>query len=140
MESRIWNRGASQNRRNNSAARNLPELQVSGDTLQSTVLKSNIASTILGARQDMGKASLMEPSRPFTPGNLGRHLFSGDDYSNRPGSSYKIKSIIGQASEDFNRDINSTMTTNYSANTGQKSAGGVRVGSQNKDQNVLNLI
>lgn len=42
-----------------------------------------------------GKASLNEPSRPFTPGDLPRHLFHGNDYTNRPGSSYKINNVIG---------------------------------------------
>jgi hypothetical protein len=37
---------------------------------------------------------LDEPSRPFTPGDLPRHLFSGDDYSNRPQSSYKISNAV----------------------------------------------
>ena len=62
----------------------------------SAVQKSLIAETIQGAR-----ASLHEPSRPFTPGDLPRHLFQGDDYSNRPGSSYKINSVVGQAADEF---------------------------------------
>lgn len=48
-----------------------------------------------------GKASLHEPSRPFTPGDMPRHLFYGNDYSNRPGSSYKMSNVIGQAADEF---------------------------------------
>ena len=56
------------------------------------------------------KASLHEPSRPFTPGDMPRHLLygpgeAGNDYSNRPGShgpsSYKMNNVIGQAAEEF---------------------------------------
>ena len=47
------------------------------------------------------KASLHEPSRPFTPGDMPRHLLYGNDYSNRPGSSYKINNVIGQAADEF---------------------------------------
>lgn len=62
----------------------------------SSVQKSIIASIVQGAR-----ASLHDNLRPETPGNLPRHLFSGDDYSNRPGSSYKMKNIVGQAADEF---------------------------------------
>ena len=48
-----------------------------------------------------GKASLHEPSRPFTPGDMPRHLFHGNDYSNRPGSSYKMNNVLGQAADEF---------------------------------------
>ena len=47
------------------------------------------------------KASLHEPSRPFTPGDMPRHLLYGNDYSNRPGSSYKMNNVIGQAADEF---------------------------------------
>jgi hypothetical protein len=74
--------------------------------MMSQLQKSQIASIVSGAR-----ASLQEPSRPYTPGDLGRHLFSGDDYQNRPGSSYKMKSVVGQANEEFIRDVTSASTT-----------------------------
>ena len=61
--------------------------------------KSLIAETLQGARAM--KASLHEPSRPFTPGDMPRHLLYGNDYSNRPGSSYKMNNVIGQAAEEF---------------------------------------
>ena len=48
---------------------------IQADPMMSAVQKSLIAETIHGAR-----ASLHEPSRPFTPGDLPRHLFQGDDY------------------------------------------------------------
>ena len=67
--------------------------------MMSAVQKSLIAETIQGAR-----ASLHEPSRPFTPGDLPRHLFQGDDYSNRPGSSYKMNNVVGQAVDEFRND------------------------------------
>ena len=47
------------------------------------------------------KASLHEPSRPFTPGDMPRHLLYGNDYSNRPGSSYKMNNVVGQAADEF---------------------------------------
>ena len=52
-------------------------------------------------RREGGKASLNEPSRPFTPGDLPRHLFHGNDYTNRPGSSYKITNEVNQAADEF---------------------------------------
>ena len=69
---------------------------INADPMMSAVQKSLIAETIHGAR-----ASLHEPSRPFTPGDLPRHLFQGDDYQNRPGSSYKMNNVVGQAIDDF---------------------------------------
>jgi hypothetical protein len=45
--------------------------------MMSAIQRSLIAETIHGARN---VASLAEPSRPFTPGDLPRHLFQGDDY------------------------------------------------------------
>ena len=67
--------------------------------------KSLIAETLQGARAHVGasggKASLNEPSRPFTPGDMPRHLLYGNDYTNRPGSSYKINNVIGQATDEF---------------------------------------
>ena len=67
--------------------------------MMSAVQKSLIAETIHGAR-----ASLNEPSRPFTPGDLPRHLFQGDDYQNRPGSSYKMNNVVGSAMDEFRSD------------------------------------
>ena len=68
----------------------------------SALQKSLIAETLSGARASIGgKASLHEPSRPFTPGDMPRHLFHGNDYSNRPGSSYKMNNVLGQAADEF---------------------------------------
>jgi hypothetical protein len=58
--------------------------------MQAQLQKSLIASIVQGAR-----ASLNEPARPYTPGDLPRHLFAGNDYTNRPGSSYNLKGVIG---------------------------------------------
>ena len=71
--------------------------------MSSALQKSLIAETLQGARAQVGsgKASLNEPSRPFTPGDMPRHLFHGNDYSNRPGSSYKMNNVIGQAADEF---------------------------------------
>ena len=84
--------------------------------MMSAVQKSLIAETIHGAR-----ASLHEPSRPFTPGDLPRHLFQGDDYQNRPGSSYKMTNVVGQAADEFRSDAkrlghgsNATLSTTAS--------------------------
>jgi hypothetical protein len=50
-----------------------------------------------------------------------RHLLSGDDYASRPGSSYKMNSIHGQAMDEFTSAINpimgSTMNSINSNNT-----------------------
>jgi len=71
----------------------------------SALQRSLIAETLQGARAHVsargGKASLNEPTRPFTPGDLGRHLLHGTDYSNRPGSSYQNRGLIGQAADEF---------------------------------------
>lgn len=59
----------------------------------------------------VGGAGGSEMTRPFTPGDMPRHLFSGDDYQNRPGSSYKMKNIVGQAIDEFNSAVsNQTMS------------------------------
>jgi len=72
------------------------------DAMMSALQKSLIAETLMGARAHVGaKASLHEPSRPFTPGDMPRHLFHGNDYSNRPGSSYKMNNVVGQAADEF---------------------------------------
>ena len=101
MEGRVWQRGASKGRKNSSNARQMVASQeqidaITSDPMMSAVQKSLIAETIHGAR-----ASLHEPSRPFTPGDLPRHLFQGDDYQNRPGSSYKMNNVVGQAVDEF---------------------------------------
>lgn len=68
------------------------------DPMASTVRGSLIANT----RQE-ARATLNEPSRPFTPAD--RHLFSGNDYTNRPSSSYNINSLVSQAATEFNASI-----------------------------------
>jgi hypothetical protein len=87
--------------------------------MMSAVQNSLIAETLTGARQ---AASLNEPSRPFTPGDLPRHLFHGDDYQNRPGSSYKISNVVTQAADEFQRShkFNSTMQSNSSSAAGDQ--------------------
>ena len=60
------------------------------------VQKSIIAGIVSGAR-----ATLKEPTRPETPGGMQWHLFSGTDYTDRPGSAYKIGSMADQAAEEF---------------------------------------
>lgn len=71
-----------------------------------SVQNSIIANILSGARSNQ-----LDNLRPVTPGDLPRHLFSGDDYANRPGSSYKMKSVVGQAMEDFKRAIDRTSET-----------------------------
>ena len=72
------------------------------DAMMSALQRSLIAETLQGARASVGnKASLNEPSRPFTPGDMPRHLFHGNDYSNRPGSSYKMNNVLGAAADEF---------------------------------------
>jgi hypothetical protein len=58
---------------------------MSKDSVTSHLEKSIISSIISNAR-----ASLKEPSRPFTPSEVQRSLFTSSD---RPGSSYSIKSL-----------------------------------------------
>lgn len=89
--------------------------------------KSIIASTISGAR-----ATLNEPSRPFTPADLPRHLFSGNDYSERPGSAYKVGQVANDAIENFTRS--STAESNIK--------GGVhpRPGSRSRKNPILEPI
>ena len=89
--SRQWIRGSSWTRTKISD----PD---ENDPMASTVRGSLIANT----RQE-ARATLNEPSRPFTPAD--RHLFSGNDYSNRPPSSYNINSLISQAASEFNASI-----------------------------------
>lgn len=76
------------------------------DPMQLHLQKSIIASTISGAR-----ATLNEPSRPFTPADLPRHLFSGNDYSERPGSAYKVGQVASDAIENFTRSSTSESQT-----------------------------
>jgi hypothetical protein len=76
------------------------------DPMQLHLQKSIIASTLSGAR-----ATLNEPSRPFTPADLPRHLFSGNDYSERPGSAYKVGQIASDALENFTRSSTAESNT-----------------------------
>jgi hypothetical protein len=76
--------------------------------MMTAMQKSLIAETIQGARK---VASLQEPSRPFTPGDLPRHLFHGDDYSNRPGSAFKSNNVATQAADEFARSKMTSRTT-----------------------------
>jgi hypothetical protein len=97
--------------------------------MMSSVQKSVIANIVQGYGN---RASLNEPSRPFTPGDMPRHLIYGDDYNstNRPGSSYKMNSV-GKAIEEFSNQYNSTANT--SASTQKR-------GGQNKDSNILEKL
>jgi hypothetical protein len=70
-----------------------------------------------------GKASLHEPSRPFTPGDMPRHLLYGNDYSNRPGSSYKMNSVIGQAQDEFASMGGTAVKTQANTNSETQSNG-----------------
>ena len=94
---RIWQRGASKGRKGSTNKRLMQ--QEDEDCMDRALQKSLIAETLQGARAM--KASLHEPSRPFTPGDMPRHLLYGNDYSNRPGSSYKMNNVIGQAADEF---------------------------------------
>ena len=76
------------------------------DPMQLHLQKSIIASTLSGAR-----ATLNEPSRPFTPADLPRHLFSGNDYSERPGSAYKVGQVASDALENFTRSSTAESNT-----------------------------
>ena len=109
---RIWQRGASKGRKGSQNRRMMNDPQYQGDfgegnpdqdAMSSALQKSLIAETLQSARAHVGsgKASLHEPSRPFTPGDMPRHLFHGNDYSNRPGSSYKMNNVLGQAADEF---------------------------------------
>ena len=87
-----------------------------------------------------------EPSRPFTPGDLGRHLLHGNDYSNRPGSSYQNRNLIGQAADEFasitsgGQGVNNFSSANKTkANTNdQASIGGY--GTSNASDDVLSIM
>ena len=43
-----------------------------------------------------------------------RHLFYGNDYSNRPGSSYKMSNVIGQAADEM-----ASMSTSMNMTSGK---------------------
>ena len=105
--------------------------------MMSTVQKSIIASIVQGAR-----ASLHDNLRPVTPGDLPRHLFSGDDYTNRPGSSYKMKNVVGQAIDEFNSAIGNTTAMNTTQTSmGVSSAGsGFRSMGSSSKMNVKGMI
>lgn len=68
------------------------------DPMMGNQQKSIIKSIISGAR-----ASLNDPKRPETPADLPRHLFAGTDYSERPGSAYKVGQVADEALENFTR-------------------------------------
>lgn len=63
-----------------------------------------------------------EPSRPFTPGDMPRHLLYGNDYSNRPGSSYKMNNVINQVADEFASSVNNQRGSTQ-ANTNSDSKG-----------------
>ena len=95
--------------------------------MMSSVKNSHIANVVRGAR-----ATLNENMRPVTPGDMPRHLFSGDDYTNRPGSSYKMKNVVGQAIDEFNSAVgNTTATSSMTSQSGIQMINGkaYRIGS-----------
>jgi len=69
------------------------------------------------------RASLHDNLRPVTPGDLPRHLFSGDDYTNRPGSSYKMKNVVGQAIDEFTSAVGNTTATSSMSRISSQSSG-----------------
>lgn len=63
-----------------------------------------------------------------------RHLFHGNDYSNRPGSSYKMNNVLGQAADEFASmsangmsPFNSGIKTQANTNESQRSTHDVDV-------------
>ena len=59
------------------------------------LLRSNsgVASLLAEAREDVARASLQNPSRPFTPATGSRGLFNNAaEYENRPGTAYTMSS------------------------------------------------
>jgi len=77
-------------------------------------MEQHLQKSLIATTRQEARASLQEPSRPFTPADQSRHLFSGDDYSNRPVSSYKLRNVVGQAVEEFNSAANATATSSSS--------------------------
>lgn len=61
------------------------------DDIRAHLDKSVISNILAGAR-----ASLKEPSRPFTPAETTRSLFAQNDYANRPSSSYGTQVVEEQ--------------------------------------------
>ena len=120
------------------------------DTMMSALQRSLIAETLQGARAQVSargnKASLNEPSRPFTPGDLGRHLLHGNDYSNRPGSSYQNRDFMSQAADEFAsmtsgqgvNNFSSANKTKATTNSDSMSYGGFATGNTSDD--VLSII
>lgn len=118
--------------------------------MMSALQKSLIAETLQGARAQVSargnKASLNEPSRPFTPGDLGRHLLHGNDYSNRPGSSYQNRDLIGKAADEFASIASNAGMNNFSSanktkattNSDSMSIGGFNAGNVSDD--VLSIM
>ena len=86
-----------------------------------------------------------EPSRPFTPGDLPRHLFQGDDYSNRPGSSYKMNNVVGQAVDEFRNDAmrlggGSHATLSTTASKQSKAGGDPKLQSMASQEQILEIM
>jgi hypothetical protein len=75
-----------------------------------------------------------EPSRPFTPGDLPRHLFQGDDYSNRPGSSYKVSGAATQAATEFQKSHTSFKSTKTESKTTLQST------AHKQSESVVNIM
>lgn len=59
----------------------------------------------------------MENQRPETPADFPRHLLNGDDYSNRPTSSYKMKNVVGQIIDEFNQEVNNSSMISRTTNS-----------------------
>jgi hypothetical protein len=107
------------------------------DKYDAALQKSLIAETLQGARAHVGgKASLNEPSRPFTPGDMPRHLFYGNDYSNRPGSSYKMSNVLGQAVDEF-ASMNSGTPAKTAAETESLKSFGSGLGNSESAQSIM---
>lgn len=72
------------------------KFQTEQDPMSAKLQDSHISQILKGAR-----ATLEEPTRPETPGDLPRHLFVGNDYADRPGSAIKTGSIAETAQQEF---------------------------------------
>jgi len=135
---RIWQRGASKGRAGSKNARMMREQEKidNQDKMDAALQKSLIAETLYHARAHVsGKASLNEPSRPFTPGDMPRHLFHGNDYSNRPGSSYKMSNVLGQAVDEF-ASMNTGTPAKTMAGTNSESRGSIGMSMRSSEDAV----